>query len=243
MRNSFFKKILLARDRFRYNRDYQNLSRKEIFENIYKNSTWGRDGSKYYSGAGSRDEWCVKPYCDAIAEFILKHDIKSVLDLGCGDFHVASSWLAKLNANNKSIDYTGADIVEEMINSHNKTYGSEHTRFLFRDIAEDELPDAELCIIREVLQHLKNDDIFKILKKLEKYKYVLVTESRALKEDAEVFNYDIRTGPYARGLLASGIYLDEAPFNLKIKTLLQIPNPNNSQSAWRGEMATMLIEH
>lgn len=243
MGNKFFSEILIARDKRRHNIKYKNFSRKEIFENIYKTSAWGKNGDKFYSGPGSHDERYVASYCDTIAEFIIKNNVKSVIDLGCGDFNVASRWLKKIKDNNKKIDYTGIDIVEDLINSHNKNFASDNIRFLCRDAVSDELPDGELCIIREVLQHYNNGDILKIIKKLEKYKYVIVTESRTMKEYAREFNIDTNTGAEARGRLASGIYLDEEPFNLKVKNLLQVPGEVKKGALWRSEMATFLIEN
>tara|TARA_Y100000768_G_C23939279_1_gene664247 strand:+ start:559 stop:906 length:348 start_codon:yes stop_codon:yes gene_type:complete len=87
------------------------------------------------------------------------------------------------------------------------------------DITTDELPNADIYIIRQVLQHLSNDSIFNFLKKIQnKCKYLIITEHLPDKE-IENFepNKDIVTGPYIRLHEDSGVVLTEKPFNLKIK--------------------------
>ena len=110
------------------------------------------------------------------------------------------------------------------------------------DIVEDELPDGDLCLIRQVLQHLNNNDIAKILDHCRKYKYVLITESVTPKDKALIFNADIHEGEHIRSGLKSGIYLDEAPFNLKTEILLNIPySPYSSEV--NSELITSLIKN
>ena len=99
--------------------------------------------------------------CELIKTFLTEHpDIKHVIEFGCGDFNVASKFISD------SFDYTGVDIVEDMINSHQKNFASEHVNFMCLDIVEDDLPDGDMCLIRQVLQHLSDDDISRILAKL-----------------------------------------------------------------------------
>ena len=189
---------------------------------------------KFYSGQGSHTDIYVTPYCNLIKEFLSAHkDIKRVTDLGCGDFNVASKWITD------DIDYTGVDIVRDMIASHNKTFASEHVRFLCLDIVDDELPDGDLCLIRQVLQHLSNDDIAKILARVKKYKYVIVTEHITPKDKALVFNAAFHAGAHVRLGARSGVYLDEPPFSLKTKTLLRIPYDPKGES----ELVTVLLEN
>ncbi len=172
----------------------------------------------YYSGPGSHTDIYVSPYCKLIKTFLTEHpDVKHVVDFGCGDFNVASQFITD------SIDYTGVDIVEEMILSHQQKYASEHVRFVCRDIVDDELPDGDMCLIRQVLQHLSNDEVSKVLAKLKKYKYALITEHVTPKAEARVFNADIRTGHHNRIHFLSGLYLDEAPFSLPCEIILRIP--------------------
>lgn len=215
------------------NQRYGGMSRRGIFTAIYSNSTWGGGGG-YYSGPGSHIDSYIIPYCNLIKDFISSHkDIKRVTDLGCGDFNVASKWITD------DIYYTGVDIVPGLIAHNEKQYASEHVRFMCLDIVEDELPDGDLCLIRQVLQHLNNSDIAKVLAKLKKYKYVIITEHVIPKDKAITFNADIKTGNHTRLAMHSGLYLDEPPFSLKTETLLRIPYITEENS----ELVSVLLKN
>ena len=66
--------------------------------------------------------------------------------------------------------YAGCDVVPSLIEHLNETYGGENIEFHCRNIVEDELPDGDLCLIRQVLQHLSNREIERILNNVKKYK-------------------------------------------------------------------------
>lgn len=114
-------------------------------------------------------------------------------------------------------------------------------RFLCRDITRDPLPDAELCVIRQVLQHLSNREIEKILDQVRKYPYVLITEHVVRKRSAKQYNRDKVHGGQTRVVSGSGVYLDEAPFNLEIKTVLKIPYSGMGRK--NEEMVTVLLKN
>ena len=50
------------------------------------------------------------------------------------------------------------------------------SQLLTRNIVTDPLPDGELCLIRQALQHLSNADIQAISEKCTKYPRLIVTE-------------------------------------------------------------------
>lgn len=212
---------------------YGNLGRRETFTYIYKYGKWGRGGGRFFSGDGSYIGTYVDSYCETIKSFIKEKNIKSVCDLGCGDFHVASKWITE------DIKYEGVDIVIDLINSHKQCFGNENIHFHCLDIVEDELPNAELCIIRQVLQHLNNEEIMKILAKIKKYKYVIVTEHVTQKEYASQYNIEKEHGSHTRVLNQSGVYIDEDPFNFKVEVLLKVPYDTTTRQ--HEEMDTLLI--
>lgn len=156
-----------------------------------------------------------------------------MVDLGCGDFKVASQWITE------HIRYEGIDIVPELVNYNNEKNGRENIHFQCLDIVTDELPDGELCLVRQVLQHLSNSEISQILNKLKKYKYVIVTEHITAKEYAHKYNIDKEHGSCTRVLKQSGVYLDEAPFNMKVEKLLELPYISQGG---RQELVSMLIK-
>lgn len=71
------------------------------------------------------------------------------------------------------------------------------------------------------MQHLSNQDIKKVLKKLKQYDYVIITEHQPTSEDARP-NLNKIAGASIRLDMNSGLYLDKTPFNEKIRELLTI---------------------
>lgn len=208
-------KLFLIRDKIKYGR----MDRRQTFEYIYTNKKWGKCGEKaeFYSGPGSHEDKYVGPYCNLINKFVSENNITEVCDIGCGDFNVASRWI------NDSVRYKGVDIVQKMIDHHNREYANDHISFQCLDIVEDDLPDAQLCLVRQVLQHLSNAEVMQVIKKIKKYKYVIITESVTEKQFAKEYNSDKSHGSGIRVYNQSGLYFDEEPFNLKVQTLLKIP--------------------
>jgi SAM-dependent methyltransferase len=194
-------------------------STREVFTEIYAENIWGErkppddKDFPYYSGPGS-GEMAARPYAENINSFIDKHGIRAVVDLGCGDFRVGSR-IARPN-----IDYTGVDIVEPLIQANQARFGSDHIRFRCLDIIADELPRGDLCLVREVLQHLSNSQIATILAKLKAFKWVIVTESLPGAPGSFKPNVDKPHGNETRTLWNSGVVLSAPPFNIANTVLL-----------------------
>jgi len=145
---------------------------KTLFENIYKNKIWNNgDNNIPLSGPGSSIKNAIK--CSVLLDdFIISNECKNILDLGCGDL----TWISKTSFfNNNNINYTGVDIVENLINTHIKSYPKKH--FIITDIINyKNLEHFDIIIIRDVIFHLKNEEILKILCNIKyKFKYLLIT--------------------------------------------------------------------
>lgn len=205
-----------AYNRFRMNivlEGYKALTAKEAFTRIYAKNAWGKSNDpsdKYYSGSGSRKRDVVEAYINSIDQFLRSFATKpDVVDLGCGDFSVGSQ-VRSLCAN-----YIACDIVEPLIAFNKEKFASLNVDFRTLDITADELPHADVVFIRQVLQHLSNEMIERVLPQiLTKYNYLVLTEHLPAAESFP-HNVDIRTGPYFRLFLNSGIVLTSPPFNLK----------------------------
>jgi SAM-dependent methyltransferase len=197
-------------------RRFTKPDHKQIFADVYKNRKWGTDHkSEFYSGTGSDEEHSYQ-YIQAVSDFIKNHSITTVVDLGCGDFRIGKR-LTELN----KINYTGVDVVEDLINYNNKNYKGGTIRFLHRNIVRDTLPDGELCLIRQVLQHLSNRDIKTILRKCKKYQYLIVTEHLPITLSNEP-NIDKQPGAGIRYFSGSGVYLDKPPYNKTVRELVSV---------------------
>ena len=115
--------------------------------------------------------------------------------------------------------YVGVDVVRPLIDRNNQLFGTRDISFECLDIAKDDLPNGKLCLIRQVFQHLSNANIKAVLPKLEKYKFVLVTEHFPSDTELEIINKDIPSGSDTRVRWKSGVYLDRPPFNVQNSTL------------------------
>lgn len=202
-------------------------SNSEIFSAIYANNDWGKStdaSEKFFSGPGSRDEKIIAPYINTLLQVLTNNGIRNIVDLGCGDFWIMRHVLGALSQNNYNFFYTGIDVVEDLINYNAATFRHPNIRFICRDITVDDepLPDGDILIIRQVLQHLNNADIKKILDKTSKFKFLFVTENIYDEPDA-VHNVD-NSGISTRVNNKSGVYLEHEPFAFKnIVHLLKVP--------------------
>ncbi|WP_338357249.1 class I SAM-dependent methyltransferase [Yeosuana marina] len=183
---------------------------KDVMNQIYEMNLWGGKESDFYSGIGSHDPKIINPYLDAVITFLNSHNKSLVVcDLGCGDFNIGKH-LTKY-----SKKYIAADIVENLINRNKTLYKEDNLAFYCLDIANDDLPSGDCVILRQILQHLSNKEIEKVIKKIVVYKYVILTEHVPL--ESFIPNKDIISGQGIRIKQKSGVSLLEAPFNLKIK--------------------------
>lgn len=206
---------------FRRDTRYRKKTRKETFQDIYKNDTWGyvryeTAPSDFYSGPGSYADGLVNPYVSMIKEFVSEKGIKTIVDLGCGDFNVGSKIAPLVD------EYIGCDVVPELIERNIKKYSNDRCKFVCLDIVDDDLPIADLCLIREVFQHLNNKEIMQVLPKLHQYKYVLITETIISSEEG--VNKDITHGRYR------GVSLEKAPFYMTGTEMLRLEHPHEKDS-------------
>jgi SAM-dependent methyltransferase len=187
---------------------------EETFSEIYEKNVWGGRKGEFYSGEGSTEKY-ADAYAECVRKIIFEKRIRKVVDLGCGDFRVASKFITP------EIEYVGIDVVPSLINHNQIKFGKEKIRFLCANIIDDELPEGELCLIRQVLQHLSNAEIRKILENVRKFRYLIVTEHFPHPTKKIVANLDIPHGPEMRLHFDSAVILDEPPFGLEdVKLLL-----------------------
>jgi hypothetical protein len=189
----------------------------EVFADAYRRRQWVQNGQQdYSSGTGSRTAY-AQPYCDWVSTFARENRIARLLDLGCGDFRVGQRLLT-----GGDFEYTGVDIVPELIAYNRAHFAGPKVRFECLNIIEDDLPSGELCLVRQVFQHLSNLEIRAALKKCLAYPYVLITEHVYVGKGSRP-NLDKPHGPDTRVYDRSGVFLDKSPFDLRIRTVLEVP--------------------
>ena len=209
---------------------------KAVFTRIYMRNIWGGKPGQYHSGDGSTENHAFL-YANAVRTFIKERRITNVVDLGCGDFVVGG----KLQM--EKLKYIGVDIVNDLIKRNHEIYGTADIKFQCLDIISDELPNAELCLIRQVFQHLSNSQIISILHKIKKYKYVLITEHYPAPRAHFSPNKDKPHGPDTRIYDNSAVCLDLPPFNMQISKMLLEVDSYPDLAIQSGKIKTFLIEN
>lgn len=185
----------------------------EVFSRVYRDKQWGRRwGRKFFSGPGSHDSQVVEPYTHSVQKFLSEFPrLPDVVDLGCGDFHLGSQ------LRNRCGRYVACDVVPDLIRHNAAAFAHLKVEFVRLDIIDDPLPAGEVVFLRQVLQHLSNAQIAKVLPKLRQYRFLVITEH--LPTDAAFIpNLDHQFGSGIRVTRNSGVVLTAPPFSLKTST-------------------------
>jgi SAM-dependent methyltransferase len=209
--------MLSARNDFllwRLRKKFGTLSVKEAFTKIYSDALWGQSESAradFFSGSGSHQAHVVAAYLSAVQVFLKSLGGKpSVVDLGCGDFSVGSQIRVLCGP------YIACDVVELLIERNKEKYMGLDVDFRAMDITADELPKGDVVFLRQVLQHLSNGLILRILPAIAAtYKYLVLTEHIPA-SPTFIPNIDKPIGPDIRLANASGVVLTSPPFNLTV---------------------------
>lgn len=193
----------------------ENFGDLSVFDKIYATSYWGGG-----SGGGSTIKATLR-YKKFIERFLRDREISSIVDLGCGDWQF-SQFIDFADAT-----YKGFDVAETVVKENQKSFASDTVSFECLKNYED-LPPADLLICKDVLQHLSNDEVKKVLSILPRYKFALITNDvvgmsrfgeflwKSMHPfSAPLINREIKIGDY-RPLDPT-----EEPFGIKAKKVFQ----------------------
>ena len=122
---------------------------EERFRQIHSANYWANAESR--SGEGSTLE-ATRRATQAIEEFVQTHEVRSMLDVPCGDFN----WMKNVDL---GIPYIGGDIVDALIADNEKRYANGMRKFQVIDLTKSKLPQCELVHTRDCLNHLSIPDI------------------------------------------------------------------------------------
>ena len=207
-------------------RQFQGQSRQQVFTRIYDERLWGEGTAddSFHSGSGSHDPSVVEPYIKAVCAYMDELGGPDVVDLGCGDFSIGSRIRRHCSS------YLACDIVPALIERNRQKYADLDVQFAIIDMVQDPLPPSEVVMIRQVLQHLSNNDVAAVLAKVAAtYRVLIITEH--LPAGNFVPNLDKPTGPSVRLSCTepSGLVITEPPFNIPPVTsrlLCEVEEPN-----------------
>lgn len=207
---------------------------KAAMEQIYEKNLWGGNPNEFYSGEGSHNQVIVQPYIEAVSSFLKSFaESLTVCDLGCGDFNIGKE-LVEFAAH-----YHAIDIVPALMEHNQAKFQLPNLTFHCLDVALDKLPSGDCALVRQVLQHLSNQEVHQILEKLSHYRYVIITE-HIPSGDFEP-NKDKISGQGIRLKQNSGIDLLAAPFHWKVKEVKQLLSLELGNG--RGRIVTILYEN
>jgi hypothetical protein len=131
----------------------ERLSLQERFDLLHRLGIYHHPDS--VSGAAATLEETAS-LRDALPRLVEERSIGSVLDIPCGDFH----WMQHVALD---VDYTGADIVGDIVVENQKRHGGNRRRFVVLDATRDALPRVDLILCRDLLIHLSTKDCWAAL--------------------------------------------------------------------------------
>ena len=165
------------------------------------------------SGEGSTVD-VTTTYRHIIEDFIRLNDVKTVLDVGCGDWQFSRliPW------NEYGISYLGLDVSPYIVEKNSKLYGSERRRFsVVREPSEIVgLGPFDLVICKDALQHMPNAVINEYLDVFAKVgRHSLLTNDAFpadhLNEDIPAGGWralDLRKSPFSRSSAVIAEYVN-----------------------------------
>jgi hypothetical protein len=166
----------------------------KVFTDIYENCHWGNNKVASYkgsSGGGSDIEFNINTYVPFITKYIIDNNIKTIVDLGCGDFRCGPLIYNDLT----NITYYGYDAYNGVILHNKRNQASPKYNFFHLDFfnKKEDIVSADLCILKDVLQHWPTKDIYTFLDYIvqsKKFKHILICNCRNQTND----NMDIHIG-------------------------------------------------
>lgn len=182
---------------------------ESVFSRIWRDGTWGGG-----CGGGSRS-YIADLYARAMKPYTAG---RRVVDVGCGNYSVGRLLICG--------NYCGVDIVPGMIEQNIRRYASEHVRFVCGNATVDDPIPGDVCLVRQVLQHLSFEDIWDVLQRLQSAGYEDIFITDAVR--GQGINSDMASGARVRRL---GLYLEAYPFECSVRHIITVENIRTVQVA------------
>jgi hypothetical protein len=193
--------------------EFHGTGTEKIFTNIYLNNSWKGRESKSGPGASIN---ATRQFLFLLESFIEEYNIRSVTDIGCGDFN----WMK--NFKFEQIDkYVGIDIVQPLISSNIEKYGNDKISFKYMDLTVELLEKTDLILCKDVLFHMSYNDALKVIDNIKNSKSAYFAATTFYDWN----NHDIKTGAWRP------INLETEPFNMK-NPIRYYKNIENKTEGW-----------
>ncbi len=187
--------------RRRYSEKFTSLS--DTFNTIYKNKVWSTQGDG--SGTGSEPQ-NNEEFRKILTKLVKDNNAKVFVDAPCGACKWTKVWLEELKAEGIKITYLGFDIADDAIKLARENLAplmDYHTiKIEHADISSSKLPQADILMCRDTLQHLSHDTIQKAIKNLNDTQsklYILGGYPHGTNKDinnGDYFSINYLTAPY-----------------------------------------------
>jgi SAM-dependent methyltransferase len=137
-----------------------------VFETIYEKRIWGGG-----SGLGS-DPQVAPHYVNLLKAFLNNNPIRSVVDIGCGD------WQFSRHIDWGDRTYLGIDVVGSVIEANRRQFARPNISFSHANPLEDGFDvGGDLLLMKDVLQHLSNSNVQKLLRLTNRFRFSLLTNA------------------------------------------------------------------
>ena len=207
---------------------FSQKSSKGRFTKIYELGYWVENASGIFSykslfnkksgpsGVGGLRENSL-PFLEFLQNFIDKHEIRCIIDLGCGDFLSMRHIKIPDDAH-----YLGIDIVDELIADNSRKYSRKNIEFKAIDNLEDfEKYSSDLLIVKDTMQLWTLNQIHHFIKHiLPRHRYTIIVNnflpvSGQKEQNADITEADSRP-----------INLQAPPFSMNIDVVLDYVGGN-----------------
>jgi SAM-dependent methyltransferase len=188
-----------------------------IFEHIYRNDLWHGG-----SGPGSLPS-VNRPYVRFLHSFLRHNQIRSVVDLGCGD------WQFSRGVKWGEARYLGLDVVPHVLEKNRRRYGGATVEFDLSPADPRAVRSADLLLVKDVFQHICNEKVSAYVREFPRFKYVLVTN--CIQKSRHLMNTDIADGGFRP------VDLRLPPFAMPMASVLEFGS-RRIFNPWRFEITT-----
>jgi hypothetical protein len=146
-----------------------STGRAQIFRRMYRLNRWSSAESASGVGSDLEQTAIIRQELPAL---LARHQIRILVDAPCGDLF----WLRRMDS--LELDqYIGIDIVPELVDKLSATPPIPAAEFRLLDVVSDPPPKADAILCRDLLVHLKYQQIYRCLRNFRASgsTYVLVT--------------------------------------------------------------------
>ncbi len=193
---------------------------EQKFSGIYRRREWTNG-----SGPGSFPQ-LNEPLLDYIDRFLVEKQVRSLVDIGCGDFQLWRSF------DFGRCKYTGFDVVPELIKRNRSRFETSDIKFEEMPADLNALPEADVYFVKDVLIHLNNAISIDIVTTCcAKSDFALFVNNVAA--DGVEFNKEIEVGGFRPVDLSLG------PFSRDVALAMRYGRVWNYDPSWPHPLARL----